>query len=134
MVVTDYHKERTIGNIQKEGTMEFLVRRLWCTSKWSCELRSCDCISTYQSRKKEKCGPSAQERNTYTYINGNIDAYYGSPDVTHMHIIAACREQCSMVCGVPCIASLANCLVQCHFFKELQQCIQVVAHPICIYC
>jgi len=23
MAVTDYHKERTIGNIQKEGTMKF---------------------------------------------------------------------------------------------------------------
>jgi len=63
MVVTDYHKKRTMENIQKEGTMEFLTRWLCCTSKWSCELRSCDHISTYWSKKKEKCGPSAQECN-----------------------------------------------------------------------
>jgi len=25
MVVTDYHKKRTMGNIQKEGTMEFPI-------------------------------------------------------------------------------------------------------------
>ena len=54
MVVTDYHKERTIGNVQKEGTMEFLVRWLCCTSKRSCESRSYDRMSTYQSRKKRK--------------------------------------------------------------------------------
>ena len=60
MVVTDYHKKRTMGNIQKEGTMEFPTRWLCCTGKRSCESRSCDYISTYQTRKrKEKCGPSA---------------------------------------------------------------------------
>jgi len=63
MVVTDYHKKRTMGNVQKEGTMEFPTRWLCCTSKQSCESRSCDRISTYRSRKEEKCGPSAQERN-----------------------------------------------------------------------
>ena len=54
MVVTDYHKKRTIENIQKEGTMEFPVKRLCCTGKQSCESRSYDCISTYQMRKKRK--------------------------------------------------------------------------------
>jgi len=28
MVVTDYHKKRTMGNVQKEGTMEFPTRWL----------------------------------------------------------------------------------------------------------
>ena len=66
MVVTDYHKKRTMGNVQKEGTMEFPTRWFWCTSKRSCESESCDHISTYWSRKiKEKCGPSAQERNRW---------------------------------------------------------------------
>jgi len=65
MVVTDYHKERTMENVQKEGTMKFLTRWFCCTSKRSCESRSCDRISTYRSRKKEKCGPSAQEHNIY---------------------------------------------------------------------
>jgi len=37
IVVTDYHNERTIGNIQKEGTMEFPTEWLCCTSKRSCE-------------------------------------------------------------------------------------------------
>jgi len=46
MVVTDYYKKRTIENIQKEGTMKFLTRRLYCTGKWSCESESCDHIST----------------------------------------------------------------------------------------
>jgi len=59
MVVTDYHKERTMKSVQEEGTMEFPTRWLCCTGK-----RSCDRISTYQSRKEEKCGPSAQERNS----------------------------------------------------------------------
>ena len=34
--------------------MEFLTRWLCCTSKWSCESRSCDHISTYQTRKERK--------------------------------------------------------------------------------
>ena len=54
MVVTDYRKERTIGNVQEEGTMKFLARWLCCTGKQSCESRSCDRISTYQSEKKRK--------------------------------------------------------------------------------
>jgi len=54
MVVTDYHKEGTIGNIQKEGTIEFPTEWFCCTSKRSCESRSCDRISTYRSRKKKK--------------------------------------------------------------------------------
>jgi len=45
MVVTDYHKKRTIGDIQKEGTIGFLTRRLCCTGKQSCESRSGGCIS-----------------------------------------------------------------------------------------
>ena len=69
MVVTDYHKERTIGNIQKKGTMEFLIRRLCCTGKWSCEKWSGNCISTYQSEKKRKIGPSAHECNTTEVMN-----------------------------------------------------------------
>jgi len=64
MVVTDYCKKRTIGNVQKEGTMEFPIEWLCCTGKRSCESRSCDRISTYQSRKEEKCGPSVQECNS----------------------------------------------------------------------
>jgi len=63
MVVTDYHKKGTIENVQKEGTMEFLMKWLCCTGKRSCESGSCDRISTYWTRKKEKYGPSAQERN-----------------------------------------------------------------------
>ena len=54
MVVTDYHKERTMGNVQKEGTMKFPTRWLCCTSKRSCESRSCDRISTYRLRKEKK--------------------------------------------------------------------------------
>jgi len=54
MVVTDYHKERTMEIVQKEGTMEFLIKWLCCTGKRSCESRSCDHISTYQSRKERK--------------------------------------------------------------------------------
>jgi len=54
MVVTDYHKKRTMGNVQKEGTMEFPTRWLYCTGKRSCESRSCDHISTYQTRKGKK--------------------------------------------------------------------------------
>jgi len=46
MVVTDYHKKRTIGNVQKEGTMKFPTRWLCCTGKQSCESKSCDRIST----------------------------------------------------------------------------------------
>jgi len=46
MVVTDYHKERTIENIQKEGTMKFLTRWLCCTGNQSCESRSYGHIST----------------------------------------------------------------------------------------
>jgi len=37
MAVTDYHKERTMENVQKEGTMGFPVKRLCCTGKQSCE-------------------------------------------------------------------------------------------------
>ena len=37
MVVTDYHRGRTIGNIQKEGTIKFPTRWLCCTGKQSCE-------------------------------------------------------------------------------------------------
>jgi len=69
MVVTDYHKKRTMGNIQKEGTMEFPTRWFCCTSKRSCESGSCDHISTYQLRKEEKCGPSAQKRNTDSQVD-----------------------------------------------------------------
>jgi len=54
MVVTDYHKKRTIGNVQKEGTMKFPARWLCCTGKQSCESRSCDHISTYRTRKGKK--------------------------------------------------------------------------------
>jgi len=73
MVVTDYHKRRTMENVQKEGTMEFLTRWLCCTGKWSCESGSCDRISTYRTRKKEKCGPSAQEHNnTHTFTVGDL--------------------------------------------------------------
>jgi len=68
MVVTDDHKKGTIGDIQKEGTMEFPTRWLCCTSKRSCESRSCDRISTYRSKKKEKCGPSAQEHNMTPFL------------------------------------------------------------------
>jgi len=46
MVVTDYHEGRTIENVQKEGTMEFLAGWFWCTSKRSCEKWSGDHIST----------------------------------------------------------------------------------------
>jgi len=63
MVVTDYHKKRTIGSVQKKGTIEFPETWLCCTGKQSCEMWSSDCISTYQSRKERKCGPSAQEHN-----------------------------------------------------------------------
>jgi len=45
MVVTDYHKKGTMGNVQKEGTMEFPVKWFWCTSKQSCEKWSGDHIS-----------------------------------------------------------------------------------------
>jgi len=69
MVVTDYHKERTIENIQKEGTMKSPTRWLCCTSKQSCEVRSGDCISIYWSRKKEKYGPSAQEHNITPFLD-----------------------------------------------------------------
>jgi len=65
MVVTDYHTRRTMGNVQEEGTMKFPTRWLCCTGKRSCESGSCGRISTYQSRKKEKCGPSAQECNRH---------------------------------------------------------------------
>jgi len=51
MVVTDYHKKRTMGNVQKEGTMKFPTR--WFC-KQSCESGSCDRISTYRSRKEKK--------------------------------------------------------------------------------
>jgi len=54
MVVTDYHNERTMENVQKEGTIEFPTRWLCCIGKWSCESRSCDHISTYWSRKERK--------------------------------------------------------------------------------
>ena len=55
MVVTDYHKKRTTENVQKKGTMEFPTRwRLCCTGKQSCESRSRDHISTYQTRKEKK--------------------------------------------------------------------------------
>jgi len=64
MVVTDYHKKRTMVNVQMEGTMEFPTRWLCCTSKRSCESESRDHISTYRSRKREKYRSSAQERNT----------------------------------------------------------------------
>jgi len=69
MVVTDYHKKRTIESVQKGGTMEFPTRWLCCTGKWSCESKSCDRISTYRSRKKEKYGPSAQEHNTFAPLS-----------------------------------------------------------------
>ena len=82
MVVTDYHKKRTIESIQKERTMKFPMRWLCCTSKWSCELRSCGRISTYRSRKKEKYRPSAQERNTGAYLRSalrwsNLTCFWG---------------------------------------------------------
>jgi len=70
MVVTDNHKEGTIEDVQKEGTMKFPTR--WF---WSCESRSCDHISTYRSRKEEKCGPSAQECNT---LDLNIEGFNSS--------------------------------------------------------
>jgi len=54
MAVTDYHKGRTIENIQKGGTMEFLAKWFWYTGKQSCESRSGDCISTYQTGKGMK--------------------------------------------------------------------------------
>jgi len=68
MVVIDYYKKRTIESVQKGGTMEFPTRWLCCTGKRSCELKSCDHISTYQSRKKEKYGPSAQECNMTPFL------------------------------------------------------------------
>jgi len=49
IVVTDYHKKRTMGNVQKEGTMKFPTRWFCCTSK-----RSCDRISTYRFKKRKK--------------------------------------------------------------------------------
>jgi len=54
MVVTDYHKRRTIGNVQNKGTMGFPTRGLCCTGKQSCESRSCDRMSTYWSGKEKK--------------------------------------------------------------------------------
>jgi len=56
MVVTDYHKKRTMENVQMEGTMEFLMRWLCCTSKRSCESESCDRISTYWSKREKNIG------------------------------------------------------------------------------
>jgi len=85
MVVTDYYKGRTIGNIQKEGTMEFPTRWLCCTGKRSYESRSCDHISTYRSRKKEKCGPSAQECN----IKGAV--VIANKDVEHHVTRSTCH-------------------------------------------
>jgi len=65
IVVIDYHKKRTIENIQKKGTIKFPEGWLCCTGKQSCERWSGDHISTYQQEKKEKGGPSAQECNTF---------------------------------------------------------------------
>jgi len=61
-------------NVQKERTMKFPAKWLCCTSKRSCESRSCDRISTYRSRKKEKCGPSAQERNMVVMMTTQLGA------------------------------------------------------------
>ena len=69
MVVTDYHKERTMGNVQKEGTMKFPTRRLCCTSKRSCESRSYVCISTYRLRKEtEKKNMGQVPRNVTLHV------------------------------------------------------------------
>jgi len=95
MVVTDYHKKGTIGDIQKEGTMNVPTRWLCCTSKRSCESRSCDRISTYRLRKKEKCGPSAQERNT---VSHSVRLYFIFL-LTHLSHV----EYLVSYCPCPCV-------------------------------
>jgi len=78
--------------------MEFPTRWLCCTGKQSCESRSCDRISTYRTRKKEKCRPSAQERNT-------------SSQTQHTKYPAKARQLCP-----PSLHLFASALLRAHDF------------------
>jgi len=90
MVVTDYHKERTIGNIQKEGTMKFPTRWLCCTGKRSCESRSCDHKYILVKKEKKIYGPSAQEHNMMPFLESCYHA-------TNKRLCKTpCQSQCEL--------------------------------------
>ena len=65
--------------------MKFPTRWLCCTGKRSCESRSCDRISTQQSRKEKKSGPSAQECN----ITAALSCQYADARCQHTSIYAS---------------------------------------------
>ena len=113
MVVTDYHRKRTMRNVQKEGTMKFPTRWLCYTSKWSCELGSCDRISTYRSRKEKK-NVGQVPRNVTGLVSSTLLLALGSTIPSLVSSAVLCAILCAISCAVSCTISHAIlCTISC---------------------